>query len=76
MKCSKIMAVAMCGVLAFAVAGCRYDDVAGGTEGDEPVAVDVATDGDNANGADVGSCRCRTPFSGYRYPVNRRAFHF
>jgi peptidoglycan-associated lipoprotein len=55
MKCSKIMAVAMCGVLAFAVAGCRYDDVAGGTEGDESVAVDVATDGDNANGADVGT---------------------
>jgi peptidoglycan-associated lipoprotein len=52
MKCSKIVAVAMCGVLAFAVAGCRYDDVAEGAA-DETVAVDGSED--NATGNDVAT---------------------
>jgi peptidoglycan-associated lipoprotein len=54
MKCSKIMAVAMCGVLAIAVAGCRYDDVADSAQSDETVAVDVGTE-DAASGADVST---------------------
>lgn len=54
MKCSKIMAIAMCGVLALAVAGCRYDDVAADAGSDEAVAVDVGTD-ENATGADVNT---------------------
>jgi peptidoglycan-associated lipoprotein len=48
------MAVAMCGVLAIAVAGCRYDDVADSAQSDEAVAVDVGTE-DAASGADVST---------------------
>lgn len=59
MKYSTMMALAVCGVLAFAVTGCRYDDVAeGGDAGNvqaidtvDPNAGDAATA--NANGADL-----------------------
>lgn len=55
MKCSTMMALAFCGVLAFAVTGCKYDDAAaelGGTG--DTVVVDVPTDGDGlAGGSDT-----------------------
>ena len=35
MKCSTMMALAVCGALAFAVTGCKYDDVAEGGDGTE-----------------------------------------
>ena len=55
MKCSTMMAVAFCGILAFAVTGCKYDDAA---EGGEDIATtgDIATDGANdanATGSDI-----------------------
>ena len=50
MKCSMMKAIAICGALAFAVAGCKYDDEAAAGTGDEAVATDVATEGDLACG--------------------------
>jgi len=49
MKSSMMMAVAVCGVLAFAVSGCKYDDEGANTD-DLPVATDVGTDGADVNG--------------------------
>ena len=51
MKCSTMMALAVCGVLAFAVTGCKYDDVADGGDGQGNVqAIDTAGDaGANVN---------------------------
>lgn len=61
MKCSTAVAIAMCGVLAFAVAGCKYDDVGAGVDGDQ-VAVsdhnptDIEGDvGGMGNGAGAGA---------------------
>lgn len=43
MKCSTMMALAVCGALAFAVTGCKYDDVAEGDSGKGDVqSVDTA----------------------------------
>ena len=49
MKCYKMTALAVCGVLAFAVAGCKYDDAAGDdlAKGD-----DVQSLGENAGGSE------------------------
>lgn len=55
MKCSMMKAIAICGALAFAVAGCKYDDEAAAGTGDEAVASDVATEGDLASGTDVAT---------------------
>lgn len=55
MKCSMMKAIAICGALAFAVAGCKYDDEAAVGTGDEAVATDVATEGDLASGTDVAT---------------------
>ena len=57
MKCSMMRAIAVCGMLAFAVAGCKYDDDETGTgTGDAVVASDVATDGSEAaTGSDVAT---------------------
>ena len=55
MKCSSMMAIAFCGMLAVAVTGCRYDDDAAGTGDDAAVAQDIATEGGAADGAAVGS---------------------
>ncbi len=54
MKCSTMMAIAFCGILAVAVTGCKYDDDEALNGGDEAVATDVATD-ENAAGVDVGT---------------------
>ena len=48
MKSSMMMAVAVCGVLAFAVSGCRYDDE-GVNPDDVAVSTDVGTDGADVN---------------------------
>ena len=48
MKSSMMMAVAVCGVLAFAVSGCRYDDE-GVNPDDLAVSTDVGTDGADVN---------------------------
>ena len=48
MKSSMMMAVAVCGVLAFAVSGCRYDDEGVNTD-DVAVSTDVGTDGADMN---------------------------
>lgn len=57
MKSSMMMAVAVCGVLAFAVSGCRYDDEP--NQNDVAEATDVSTDGVNddmnANGKDIAT---------------------
>ena len=56
MKYSTMMALAVCGVLAFAATGCKYDDVADGDDlakGGEVQSVD--TEGQNGVGADVGT---------------------
>lgn len=55
MKCSSMMAIAFCGMLAVAVTGCRYDDDAAGTGDDAAVAQDIATEGGAADGAGVGA---------------------
>lgn len=56
MKCSMMKAIAMCGALAFAVAGCKYDDEATEATGNETVATDVNTDdGGAALGTDVAT---------------------
>ena len=55
MKCSMMKAIAICGALAFAVAGCKYDDGAAAGTGDEAVATDGATEGDLASGTDVAT---------------------
>ena len=59
MKYSTMMALAVCGVLAFAVTGCRYDDVAEGSDAGNVQAIDTvdpnAGDAANANGADLGT---------------------
>ena len=57
MKCSMMRAIAVCGMLAFAVAGCKYDDdEMGAGTGDAAVASDVATDGSEAaTGSDVAT---------------------
>ncbi len=47
MKSSIMMAIATCGVLAFAVTGCKYDDA--GEANDIPEATDIATDGSDMN---------------------------
>lgn len=70
MKCSTTVAIAMCGVLAFAVAGCKYDDVGAGVDGDE-VAVsdpnptdiegDVGGTGSGAGATDVVSASAVDP---------------
>ena len=58
MKSSMMMAVAVCGVLAFAVTGCKYDDEGGNPE-DVAVATDIGTDGadmnEDAAGKDVAT---------------------
>ena len=54
MKCSSMMAIAFCGMLAVAVTGCRYDADTAGTD-DAAVAQDIATEGGAADGAAVGS---------------------
>ena len=58
MKSSMMMAVAVCGVLAFAVSGCRYDDEGVNTD-DVAVSTDVGTDGadmnEDAAGKDVAT---------------------
>ena len=56
MKCSTMMALAVCGVLAFAVTGCKYDDVAEGGDdvGGNVQAVDTAGGGIDA-GAGAGA---------------------
>ncbi len=48
MKSSMMMTVAVCGVLAFAVSGCRYDDE-GVNPDDLAVSTDVGTDGADVN---------------------------
>ena len=48
MKSSMMMAVAVCGILAFAVSGCRYDDE-GVNPDDLAVSTDVGTDGADVN---------------------------
>lgn len=55
MKCSTMMAVAFCGVMALAVTGCRYDDEnVGATDADVAQVGDVDTEVDpNASGAGV-----------------------
>ncbi len=56
MKCSMMKAIAICGALAFAVAGCKYDDEAADGTGNEAVATDVNTDdGGVASGTDVAT---------------------
>ena len=56
MKCSMMKAIAICGALAFAVAGCKYDDEAAAGTGDEAVATDVGTDdGGTSLGTDVAT---------------------
>lgn len=56
MKCSMMKAIAICGALAFAVAGCKYDDEAADGTGNEAVATDVNTDdGGAALGTDVAT---------------------
>ena len=56
MKCSSMMAVAFCGVLAFALTGCKYDDAA---EGDVSASTEVGTNAGDADalaaGQDVNS---------------------
>lgn len=60
MKHSTIVAVAFCGVLAFALTGCKYDDAEGAVPEDATV-TDVSTDADanggglDANGGDVAT---------------------
>ena len=58
MKSSMMMAVAVCGVLAFAVSGCRYDDEGANTD-DVAVSTDVGTNGadmnEDAAGKDVAT---------------------
>ena len=55
MKCSTMSAVVLCGVLAFAVTGCRYDDPEG-TGDDQAVSSELASEADpNAGGSDVAS---------------------
>ncbi|MBR4653998.1 MAG: OmpA family protein [Kiritimatiellae bacterium] len=51
MKYSTMMALAVCGVLAFAVTGCKYDDAAGGD--DLSSGKDVQTVDDGKIGGDV-----------------------
>ena len=55
MKCSTMMALAVCGALAFAVTGCKYDDVAEGgddiAKGGEVQSIDNGANG----GADVAT---------------------
>ena len=60
MKSSTMMAIAFCGVLAFAVTGCKYDDQ--GVNDDVATATDIGTDGEAlnndgmaANGQDVAT---------------------
>ncbi len=70
MKCSTAVAIAMCGALAFAVAGCKYDDVGAGVDGGE-VAVsdsnptdiegDVGGAGAGAGATDVVSASAVDP---------------
>ena len=56
MKCSMMKAIAICGALAFAVAGCKYDDEAADGTGSEVVGTDVNTDdGGAASGTDVAT---------------------
>ena len=56
MKCSMMKAVAVCGMLAFAVTGCKYDDEEAAGTGDAAVATDVATDGgETATGSDIAT---------------------
>ena len=62
MKCAKMAMIAACGALAFAVAGCKYDDAAEGEgSGDNEASLnatgsDVATDTEGSDlGAVVGS---------------------
>ena len=60
MKSSTMMAIALCGVLACAVTGCKYDDQ--GVNDDVATATDIGTDGEAlnndgmaANGQDVAT---------------------
>lgn len=56
MKCSMMKAIVICGALAFAVAGCKYDDEAADGTGGETVATEIPTDGDGVapgSGTDV-----------------------
>ena len=58
MKHTTMMAVAVCGALAFAVTGCKYDDVAEGDDiakGAEVAAVDDGSQSGGAAGADIGT---------------------
>ncbi len=57
MKCSTMMAIAFCGILAVAVTGCKYDDDEALSGADAAIAEDVATDGADigTEGADVGT---------------------
>ncbi len=56
MKCSMMKAIAICGALAFAVAGCKYDDEAVEGTGTETVTTGVETDdGGAAEGTDVAT---------------------
>lgn len=56
MKCSMMKAIAICGALAFAVAGCKYDDEAAEGTGTETVTTGVETDdGGAAVGSDVAT---------------------
>lgn len=54
MKCSTMMAIAFCGVLALAVAGCKYDDdEAAAGSGNE--VVDVSTEADPSAAGEAGA---------------------
>ncbi len=57
MKCSTMMAIAFCGILAVAVTGCKYDDDEALNGADVNVATDVATEGVDVGteGADVAT---------------------
>ena len=55
MKYNTMMALAVCGVLAFAVTGCKYDDVAEGGDGTDAGNVQTVdtNDGTGAGGSDI-----------------------
>ncbi len=55
MKHSTMMALAVCGALAFAVTGCKYDDVTEGGDGLDAKGNEVSTVDDGSQNAGVGA---------------------
>jgi len=55
MKYSTMMALAVCGALAFAVTGCKYDDVAEGDSAGNVQAIDTVDPNANANANAAGA---------------------